>query len=95
LEYILLLTDLFSGAPFTAPSLVSRTVNGAYWQRQCPLYFPEINGSTYGSAKGKHAWEVNAWTKGWSLTDTTRLIWANGYAIDSFTFGIFGPWLRN
>ncbi|OQD74333.1 hypothetical protein PENDEC_c011G02776 [Penicillium decumbens] len=71
------------GAPFTAPSLVSRTVNGAYWQRQCPLYFPEINGSTYGSAKGKHAWEVNAWTKGWSLTDTTRLIWANGQ---------FDPW---
>lgn len=58
---------------------MSRSVNAEYWQRQCSLYFPEVNGFTFGSAEGKDAEEVNWWTKGWHLTDTTRLIWANGY----------------
>ncbi|KAJ5766315.1 Peptidase S28 [Penicillium nucicola] len=71
------------GAPSGTPSIVSRTVNAAYWQRQCSLFFPEVNGYTYASAKGKTAAEVNAYTKGWDLTDTTRLIWANGQ---------FDPW---
>ncbi|KAJ5692913.1 hypothetical protein N7462_002336 [Penicillium macrosclerotiorum] len=71
------------GAPSDRSSLVSRAVSGNYWQRQCALYFPEVNGYTYGSAKGKTASQVNAWTKGWSLTDTTRLIWTNGQ---------FDPW---
>lgn len=62
---------------------MSRTVNAEYWQRQCSLYFPEVNGYTFGSAKGKTEAEVNAWTKGWELTDTTRLIWANGYDHDN------------
>ncbi|KAJ5390371.1 uncharacterized protein N7496_001439 [Penicillium cataractarum] len=66
------------GAPSGVSSLVSRTVNAEYWQRQCSLFFPEVNGYTFGSAKGKTEAEVNAWTKGWELTDTTRLIWANG-----------------
>ncbi|KAJ5899127.1 Peptidase S28 [Penicillium taxi] len=71
------------GAPSGVQSIVSRTVNAAYWQRQCPLFFPEVNGFTYASAKGKTASEVNAWTKGWSLTNTTRLTWTNGQ---------FDPW---
>jgi hypothetical protein len=58
-------------------------VNAAYWQRQCPLFFPEVDGYTYGSAEGKTAADVNAYTEGWDLTDTTRLIWANGYVIAS------------
>ncbi|KAJ5826037.1 hypothetical protein N7474_003175 [Penicillium riverlandense] len=66
------------GAPSDVPSVVSRTVTGEYYQRQCPLYFPEVNGHTYGSAKGKTAAQVNSWTKGWDLTDTTRLTWTNG-----------------
>ncbi|KAJ5570136.1 uncharacterized protein N7459_009566 [Penicillium hispanicum] len=66
------------GAPSDVPNIVSRTVSAAYWQRQCPLYFPEVNGHTYGSAKGKTADKVNAWTKGWDLTNTTRLTWTNG-----------------
>ncbi|CAI7666909.1 unnamed protein product [Penicillium manginii] len=70
-------------APSGASSLVSRTVNAEYWQRQCPLFFPEVNGHTYGSANGKTASDVNSWTKGWDLTNTTRLIWANGQ---------FDPW---
>ncbi|KAL1852283.1 hypothetical protein Plec18170_006009 [Paecilomyces lecythidis] len=66
------------GAPENNPSIVSRLVNAAYWQRQCDLFFPEEDGYTYGSAKGKTVNDVNAWTKGWSLSDTTRLIWTNG-----------------
>lgn len=78
------LTYISSGAPSDVPSLVSRTVTGEYYQRQCPLYFPEVNGYTYGSAKGKTAAQVNSWTKGWDLTDTTRLTWTNGYDQDLF-----------
>ncbi|KAJ5174589.1 uncharacterized protein N7482_000466 [Penicillium canariense] len=78
-----LLTLLLSGAPSDVSSIVSRAVTGEYWQRQCSLFFPEVNGFTFASAKGKTAAQVNSWTKGWSLTDTTRLIWANGQ---------FDPW---
>lgn len=77
LHYTLLITS--SGAPSGVPSIVSRAVTGDYWQRQCPLFFPEVNGHTYGSAKGVTESNVNAWTKGWSLTNITRLIWVNGY----------------
>ncbi|KAJ5732680.1 Peptidase S28 [Penicillium malachiteum] len=66
------------GAPSDVQTIVSRTVNAEYWQRQCPLYFPTVNGYTYGSAKGKTAADVNSWTKGWDLTGTTRLTWTNG-----------------
>ncbi|KAF7596990.1 hypothetical protein BBP40_011356 [Aspergillus hancockii] len=67
------------GAPENAPTIVPRTVNAAYWQRQCSLFFPEVNGYTYGSAKGKTAATVNLWTGGWSETkNATRLIWVNG-----------------
>ncbi|KAJ5386243.1 Peptidase S28 [Penicillium cosmopolitanum] len=66
-------------APSSVSTLVSRTVNAEYWQRQCPLFFPEVNGHTFGSANGKTAGDVNSWTNGWDLTNTTRLIWANGY----------------
>ncbi|GIC84418.1 putative serine peptidase [Aspergillus udagawae] len=71
------------GAPKDEFTIVSRLVSAEYWQRQCSLYFPELNGYTYGSAKGKTAGDVNKWTKGWDLTNTTRLIWTNGQ---------FDPW---
>ncbi|KAF7159052.1 hypothetical protein CNMCM5623_004285 [Aspergillus felis] len=71
------------GAPEDEFTIVPRLVSAEYWQRQCSLYFPELNGYTYGSAKGKTAEDVNDWTKGWDLTDTTRLIWTNGQ---------FDPW---
>lgn len=67
-----------SGAPKNVTSIVSRLVTAEYWQRQCSLFFPEEDGYTYGSARGKTAEDVNAWTKGWFLTNTTRLIWTNG-----------------
>lgn len=70
-----------NGAPADRPSIVSRLVNNAYWERQCSLFFPE---DTYGIAQGKDVDDVNAYTGGWFHTNTTRLIWTNGQ---------FDPWL--
>ncbi|KAE8391735.1 serine carboxypeptidase S28-domain-containing protein [Aspergillus alliaceus] len=73
------------GAPEGVPTIVPRTVDAAYWQRQCSLFFPEVNGFTYGSAKGKTADTVNDWTGGWSDTNnSTHLLWVNGQ---------YDPWL--
>lgn len=71
-----------SGAPNNTPTIVSRLVTAAYWQRQCGLYFPPTNGYTY-DANGHTVHDVNGRTGGWKLTDTTRLIWTNGQ---------FDPW---
>jgi hypothetical protein len=60
-------------------------VNADYWQRQCALFFPTVNGYTYGSAisPDNNVHKVNKFTQGWRLEDTTRLIWTNGQ---------FDPW---
>ncbi|AEO59356.1 hypothetical protein MYCTH_2307580 [Thermothelomyces thermophilus ATCC 42464] len=63
------------GAPLTRPTLVSRLVNADYWRKQCPLHFPE---GGYGIAAGKRAKDVNRWTGGWSVTNTTRAMHTNG-----------------
>lgn len=42
------------------------------------MYFPTVNGHTYSSAKGKTAADVNKWTHGWDISNTTRLLWTNG-----------------
>ena len=65
------------------PSIISRYVTAEYYQRQCGLFFPPDGNYTYGSAAGKTAEGLNAWTEGWNLTDTTRLLWVNGE---------FDPW---
>jgi hypothetical protein len=66
-------------APAGRPSIVSRTVTAEYWQRQCALFFPTApDGYTFASANGKTEADVNDYTKGWDLTNSTRLIWANG-----------------
>ncbi|MCJ1245001.1 hypothetical protein MMC30_002202 [Trapelia coarctata] len=70
------------GAPKNTPTIVSRLVTAAYWQRQCGLYFPTENGYTY-DANGHTVHDLNGRTGGWKLTDTTRLIWTNGQ---------FDPW---
>jgi hypothetical protein len=73
-----------TGAPEGRASIVSRYVTADYFQRQCPLYFPEVNGFTYGSANpAVNQDALNARTQGWDLTNTTRLIWTNGE---------FDPW---
>ncbi|MCJ1226910.1 hypothetical protein MMC12_003565 [Toensbergia leucococca] len=66
------------GAPLGTTTIVSRLVSAAYWQRQCALYFPPEDGYTYGSAKGETVNDTNAYTGGWKITNTTRLIWTNG-----------------
>jgi hypothetical protein len=73
------------GAPQNRPSIVSRLINANYWQRQCSLFFPPVNGFTYGSniSPDNNVHQVNKYTQGWRLEDTERLIWTNGE---------FDPW---
>jgi hypothetical protein len=73
------------GAPRSTPTIVSRLVTAEYYQRQCSLYFPTVNGYTYGSAinPNNNVHQVNKHTQGWRLEDSTRLIWTNGE---------FDPW---
>lgn len=67
------------GAPEGRPSIVSRLVTANYWIRQCGLYFPPgPDGQTYGIAEGKTEAQVNAYTGGWDIDNTTRLIYVNG-----------------
>ncbi|KAK4150729.1 hypothetical protein C8A00DRAFT_36670 [Chaetomidium leptoderma] len=65
------------GAPLTRATLVSRHVNPSYWRKQCQLMFPPSEGS-YGIIEGKRAKDVNRWTGGWSVTNTTRAMHTNG-----------------
>ena len=75
------------GAPSDVPTIVSRRVTAAYWQRQCGLFFPTETDSSgtysYGSAEGRTVSTVNKVTEGWDDTSTTRLMWVNGE---------FDPW---
>lgn len=75
------------GAPSNTPTIVSRYVTAAYWQRQCALYFPTEKDSSgtysYGSAEGRTTATVNKVTEGWEDTSTKRLMWVNGE---------FDPW---
>jgi hypothetical protein len=67
------------GAPLDRPTIVSRFVTAEYYQRQCGLYFPEVNGYTYGSANpAVNTAAANAHTQGWNIANTTRLIFTNG-----------------
>ena len=79
------------GAPSDRPSIVSRLVTGDYWQRQCSLFFPSEGNATFGSATGKTVDDVNAYTKGWELTNTTRLTWTNGEFDPWRTTGVTSP----
>ncbi|KAK4109669.1 serine-type peptidase-like protein [Canariomyces notabilis] len=67
------------GAPITRPSIASRLVDPEYWRNQCPLLFPRVNGKAmYSLAHGKRARDVNKWTGGWDVTNTTRAMHTNG-----------------
>jgi hypothetical protein len=72
------------GAPPNRPSIVSRLVDRAYWERQCGLFFPPAeDGSTYGIAAGRTFEALNQYTGGWFIDNTTRLNYVNGE---------FDPW---
>jgi hypothetical protein len=64
--------------PKGRPSIVSRFVNQLYWERQCALFFPTVSGETYGLAKGRTFDELNSYTGGWFIDNSTRLTYANG-----------------
>jgi len=68
------------GAPQNQPTIVSRLIDVHYYTRQCGLYFPTVDGYSYGIAEGATEAEVNAYTKGWDFTNTTRLLWVEGQA---------------
>lgn len=63
------------GAPEGQTTIVSRLSNESYWRSLCPFFFPEPD---YGIAQGKSAEDVNDYTGGWFVTNTTRLMYANG-----------------
>jgi len=71
------------GAPANVSSIVSRLVTAEYWQRQCSLFFPTEGNFTFASNTGKTVADVNAFTGGWNIDNTTRLTWTNGE---------FDPW---
>lgn len=67
-----------NGAPRDRPSIVSRLVDDAWNNRQCPLFFPPKDGHVVGEANGATEEGVNVYTKGWDFTNSTRLLWVNG-----------------
>ncbi|KAJ7510413.1 serine carboxypeptidase S28-domain-containing protein [Mycena galericulata] len=64
----------------TAPSIVSKQVNVAYWERQCPLYFPAEDGVSVPQMAPVNG--VNTLYDGWDITED-RLLFVNGQ---------FDPW---
>lgn len=56
---------------------MSRFVTDDYWHRQCGLFFPEEDGYTYASARGKRPAALNKQTHGW-FGKTERLLWVQG-----------------
>lgn len=68
------------GAPAGTPSIVSRLVTAEYYQRQCGLYFPPVNGHVYDAAHATEA-TTNAYTLGWDMTaikSIPNLLFVNG-----------------
>ncbi|OSC97649.1 peptidase S28 [Trametes coccinea BRFM310] len=64
-----------NGAPEGKPSIVSRMIDNAYYQRTCQLYFPEAFSSP--PVNLLTALDVNKQYGGWNVT-TERLIFVNG-----------------
>ncbi|KAI8968824.1 peptidase S28 [Trametes punicea] len=68
----------FDGAPTTQPTIASRVVTPAYWERQCGYRFPGAPlSNTSSSVQSPNALQLNDAYQGWSTT-TERLIFANG-----------------
>ncbi|KAH9888524.1 peptidase S28 [Cubamyces lactineus] len=68
----------FDGAPANQPTITSRVVTPAYWQRQCGYRFPgAFPTNTTTAIEVPNARGVNGAYQGWSTT-TERLIFANG-----------------
>ncbi|OAA59764.1 Peptidase S28 [Niveomyces insectorum RCEF 264] len=75
--------------PQDRPSIATRLMTAAYFQRQCAVYFGPNKTSdttstsfTYGSGDGKTVDDVNRRTDGWNFQGK-RILWVNGE---------FDPW---
>ncbi|KAF7375194.1 hypothetical protein MSAN_00406000 [Mycena sanguinolenta] len=64
----------------TEPSIVSRLIDVAYWERQCPLWFPAEDGVSVPSLAPVD--EINALFGGWDISED-RMLFVNGQ---------FDPW---
>ncbi|KAJ7671591.1 serine carboxypeptidase S28-domain-containing protein [Mycena polygramma] len=64
----------------TEPSIVSRLVNPAYWERQCPLWFPAEDGVAVPALAPVN--QINAMFDGWNIKEKNML----------FVNGQFDPW---
>ncbi|KAJ7086092.1 peptidase S28 [Mycena belliarum] len=64
----------------TGPSIVSKQVNVAYWERQCPLWFPPEDGVAVPARAQVN--QVNWMYDGWDISEQHML----------FVNGEFDPW---
>lgn len=62
-------------APDNRTTMTSRLNTYDFWRQKCDLFFPP---DSYGLGKDKNASSTNALTGGWSVTNTTRLLYVNG-----------------
>lgn len=58
--------------------MVSYLITEEVWNKQCELYFPEVNGHKVGVSNGRTFSQINKLTGGWDNVNTTRLMWSNG-----------------
>ncbi|KAI9734925.1 MAG: hypothetical protein M1834_002005 [Cirrosporium novae-zelandiae] len=67
-----------NGPPIGIPAIGPRVITTGYWKHQCSTSFPSKGTHKSGIAKGKTAADVNSWTRGWDVGNTTRLMWSTG-----------------
>ncbi|KAI1170527.1 serine carboxypeptidase S28 [Nemania sp. FL0916] len=58
-------------------NIVSTFLRPEFFQRRCPLAFPETNGFRPGSVEGFTAEHLDMWTKGWGA-NYERVVFVNG-----------------
>ncbi|GAB1316460.1 hypothetical protein MFIFM68171_06670 [Madurella fahalii] len=65
----------FNGDPQNRTTLVSRLITTDYWRGLCPLIFAE---GEVGLERGRTAEDVNKFTGGWGVTNTSMVMHTNG-----------------
>lgn len=80
-----------SGAPIGQTTLVSRFVTTAYFEQECGFYFPGVEFT-------RTAADNNLDFMGWDISNTTRLMFSNGYCLHLYCGQMltllrqFDPW---
>ncbi|CZS89392.1 related to serine protease [Rhynchosporium agropyri] len=69
-----------TGAPKGQKTVSSRLLTAEYFQQQCSLYFPTVNGFSFGSGRSPQTNidRVNKLTEGWARKNATRVITTSG-----------------